>query len=178
MIYLVGGAPRSGKSVLGQQVAAHLNIGWVATDVLRSLLRAEGDEEWDATPKAITNTADWFFPHLKRFVGGISALADDYLIEGVHFLPRHAAELAKEFELRAVFLGCSALTLERFDEFPGRSKGYAALPLELRQQIVRDVPSWSAVIGEQAMLAGYRYVDTTGEFPERLVEAELVLTAG
>lgn len=62
MIYLVGGAPRSGKSVLGQQVAAHLNIGWVATDVLRSLLRAEGDEEWDATPKAITNTADWLFP--------------------------------------------------------------------------------------------------------------------
>ncbi|MEY2930007.1 MAG: hypothetical protein RL033_756 [Pseudomonadota bacterium] len=30
MIYLVGGAPRSGKSVLGQRVAQQLNVGWVA----------------------------------------------------------------------------------------------------------------------------------------------------
>ena len=178
MIYLVGGAPRSGKSVLGQQVAGHLNIGWVATDVLRSMLKAEGDGSWDATPEAIIASADWFFPHLKRFVWGISALADDYLIEGVHFLPSHAAELAKDFALRSVFLGCSTLTLERFDDFPGRSQGYAALPLELRQQIVRDVPTWSAFVGEQAKFAGRHYMDMTGDFTQRLAEAELVLTQG
>jgi hypothetical protein len=178
MIYLVGGAPRTGKSVLGQKVAAHLNIGWVATDVLRSMLKAEGDGSWDATPGAITQSAEWFFPHLQRFVCGMSSLADDYLIEGVHFLPSHAAALAKDFALRSVFLGCSTLTLERFDKFPGRSRGYAALPLEFRQQIVRDVPTWSAFVAERAKLAGCHYLDMVGGFAERLAEAELVLTQG
>lgn len=176
MIYLIGGAPRAGKSVLGQRVAAHLNIGWVPTDVLRSVLKADADESWDATPEGITTSAEWFFPHLERFLRGIGALADDYLVEGVHFLPHHVAELAKSFAIRSVFLGCSTLTLERFNAFPGRSPGYAALPLELKRQIVQDVPAWSAFVAERARLAGYGYVDTAGDFAERLAEAELVLT--
>ena len=38
MIYLIGGAPRAGKSILGQQVAANLKIGWISTDLLLTLL--------------------------------------------------------------------------------------------------------------------------------------------
>jgi 2-phosphoglycerate kinase len=45
MIYLIGGAPRVGKSTLCQQVSAKLGIGWISTDLLNnfhaSLLRAE-----------------------------------------------------------------------------------------------------------------------------------------
>ncbi|MEY4548085.1 MAG: hypothetical protein RL685_4280 [Pseudomonadota bacterium] len=177
MIYLVGGAPRAGKSVLGQRVAQQLNVGWVATDVLRTLLKDEGGGGWDASPEAITATANWFYPHLARFVWGIASLADDYLIEGVHFLPRHAAELSRQHALRAVFLGCSGLTLERFEAFPGRSRGYAGLPAELKQQIVHDVPAWSELIARDAQAAGCRYVDTSDDFPSRLAEAERFLTA-
>jgi predicted kinase len=61
VIYLVGGAPRSGKSILGQQVAAKLRIGWVATDVLRSMLKDEGAAAWDASPAAQPKTARAIF---------------------------------------------------------------------------------------------------------------------
>ena len=37
MLYLVGGAPRAGKSILGQQISAKLKIGWVSTDLLMKL---------------------------------------------------------------------------------------------------------------------------------------------
>ena len=80
MIYLVGGAPRAGKSILGQQVAARRHVGWVATDVLRSLLNDEGAARWNASPEAISATAEWFLPYLERFISGISSLADDYLL--------------------------------------------------------------------------------------------------
>jgi 2-phosphoglycerate kinase len=44
MIYLIGGAPRVGKSVLCQQVAAKLKIGWISTDLLMEVLRAKNAE--------------------------------------------------------------------------------------------------------------------------------------
>ena len=53
MIYLIGGAPRSGKSILGQQVASQLNCSWISTDILYDMLRAKPLDgmisEWDAS---------------------------------------------------------------------------------------------------------------------------------
>jgi predicted kinase len=79
MIYLIGGAPRAGKSILGQQVSARLNVGWVSTDLLMELLRVKNPEgvkaEWNAAPEGITANAEWFFPYLERFIWGVSSLA-------------------------------------------------------------------------------------------------------
>lgn len=178
MIYLVGGAPRAGKSILGQRVAAKLNVGWIATDVLRSLVNDAKAGDWDASPGAISATADWFFPYLERFIWGIHSLAaDGYLIEGVHFLPRHVTALSERFPIRSVFLGSSTFSLERFDAFPGRSRGYASLPIEFRRRIVQDVPRWSEFIAREADRAGCRYIDTGNDFEARLEDAQLALTA-
>jgi hypothetical protein len=182
MIYFVGGAPRAGKSILGNQVAAKLQIGWISTDVLVELLRLAGDEgapvEWDAAPAAILATAQWFFPYLERFVWGISSLAENYLIEGVGFLPAQIAQLSAQYEIRPVFLGCSTMTLERFDRFPGRSRGYAALPVKLRRQMAEDVPRWSAYVRQEAERFGYPYVDMSGDFASQLKVAETLLPGG
>jgi len=69
------------------------------------------------------------------------------------------------------------MTLERFDQFPGRSHGYARLPEELRRQIVHDVPRWSAFIRQEANRFGHPYIDMSDDFSARLQEAEAVLTA-
>jgi hypothetical protein len=82
-----------------------------------------------------------------------------------------------QYPIRAVFLGCSQMTLARFDRFPGRSHGYAGLPEAMRRQIVHDVPLWSELIRQEASRFGYRYVDTSDNFSSRLHEAETVLTA-
>lgn len=41
MLYFVGGSPRTGKTILGQQVSAKLRIGWISTDLLEDLLRVK-----------------------------------------------------------------------------------------------------------------------------------------
>lgn len=181
MIYLIGGAPRAGKTILSQRLCATLKAGWVSTDLLMDLMRFANvpcyKTKWDAAPEAITANAEWFFPYMERFIWGVTSFADDYVIEGVDFLPAQVAQLTTKYPIRAVFLGCSYMTLESFNQFPGRSKGYANLSEEIRQQIVGDVPRWSAFIRQEAERSGYAFVDMVGDFAQRLTEAERVLTA-
>ena len=179
MIYLIGGAPRVGKSILCQRFAAKLGIGWISTDLMMELLRlreADGiKSQWNAAPEAITANAEWFFPYLERFVWGVSSLADSYVIEGVDFLPAQAIRLSGAYSIRAVFLGCSRMTLEKIDRFPGRSPGYAGLLEEARRQIARDVSPWSEFIRREAERHGYAYIDMANDFPQRMAEADAAL---
>lgn len=180
MIYLIGGAPRAGKSILGQSISAKWNVSWISTDLLIDLLRLKNEvgvkASWNAAPEAIVAAAEWFFPYLERFVWGVSSMAESYLIEGVDFLPAHVAQLSAKHPIRSVFLGCSHMTLERFDQFPGRSRGYTGLPEALRLQIVQDVPLWSNFIRQEAEHFGYPYVDMAGDFSSRMSEAEAACT--
>ncbi len=180
MIYLVGGAPRVGKSILGQQVAAHLKIGWISTDLLMTILgmtKVEGIKtEWDATPEAITASAEWFFPYLERFVWGAASLAENYLIEGVDFLPSQVKQLSAQYPLQAVFLGCSKMTLEHFDQYPGRSRGYSGLPEDVRRQFAKDVPLWSEFVRQECERFFYPYIDMVSDFAQHLEQAESILT--
>jgi hypothetical protein len=181
MMYLVGGAPRVGKSMLSQQTARKLGISWISTDVLKELLRVQATDaigvRWNE-PATIVATAKWFFPYLERFIWGVSAMAEHYLIEGVDFLPAQIAELAATYPIRCVFLGCSEMTPERFEQFPGLSPGYIGLPEDLRQQIVQHVPMHSMLVQREAEQFGYPYIDMVGDFHTRLREANAALTGG
>lgn len=180
MIYLIGGAPRVGKSILCQRLAAKLNIGWISTDLLMEVLRVKQNAgtktTWDSTPEAIIAKAEWFFPCLERFIWGVGSVTDSYVIEGVDFLPEQVKSLSYQYQIQSVFLGCSQMTLETLDQFPGRSPGYATLPVILRRQIAQDVPNWSEYIRHEAGRFGYEYVDMVNDFSQRLVEAEAILT--
>lgn len=180
VIYLLGGAPRCGKSILGQQLAATRNIGWISTDLLVELLKvkevAGAPTQWDASPAAIQATAEWFYPCLERFVWGVSSMAEEYVIEGVSFLPAQVSQLSTQYQVQALFLGCSKMTPARFDQYPGRSRGYADLPEEMRQRFAQDVPQWSDYIRQEAERFGSPYLDMSDDFPARLQEAIALLT--
>jgi len=181
MIYIVGGAPRVGKTILAQQVASKQKIGWISTDLLMEILRAKNVEgiksEWDASPEAITATAEWFFPCLEQFIWGVSSQAEAYVIEGVDFLPNQITQLSKKYNVRSVFLGCSQMTFERFNQFPGHSPGYTNLPEEMRRQFVNDIPHWSEFIRQEARSFDQPYIDMSDGFQSRLNEAEQLLTS-
>ena len=182
MIYFIGGAPRTGKTILAQRISADLRIGWISTDLLWQVLQtkkvAGTNIEWDASPAAITATAEWFFPCLERFVWGINSQAENYVIEGVAFLPEQIAQLSAKYPVRAVFLGCSKMTLERFDQFPGRSPGYSFLPEAVRRQFAQDIPTWSEFIRQETVRFGNPYVDMSNDFQSGLDEAASLLTSG
>ena len=70
------------------------------------------------------------------------------------------------------------MTPERFDQFPGHSRGYAHLPDHLRRQFAHDVPLWSVFVRQEAERFQYPYIDMSEDFPTRLKEAEAALIAG
>src|SRR5262249_36207054 len=119
----------------------------------------------------------WFFPYLERFVWGVTSLTESYVIEGVDFLPAQIAKLSARFPIRCVFLGCSTMTLERFAQFPGQSKGYIGLPEEVQRQIVQHVPMHSELVRQEAERFGYQYVDMGRGFDVALGKADRLLTA-
>jgi hypothetical protein len=180
MLYMIGGAPRTGKTILAQRIAAKLNVGWVSTDVLSAMLRLKDKvkPKWDATPKAVANSAEWFLPYLERFIRGVTYLSDCYIIEGVAFLPAQVMQLSGQFQIQSVFLGCSIMTLDRFDQFPGHSRGYASLPKDVRLKIVDDVPLWSSFIEQETNRFGYPFIDMVDDFPSCLDRAETMLITG
>ena len=171
MIYLIGGAPRSGKSTLCQRFAGERGFGWIATDVIRELLPRPEDSQWDPSPEAIAAVSDWFAPYLEKIVWGVSSLASDYVIEGVEISPKRVADLSGRFDVRSVFLGCSTMTLDRFDRYPGKSPGYAALSKDVRSRMSADIPIWSAAVCREARRHELPYVDTCGDFESRLADA-------
>jgi hypothetical protein len=164
MIYMIGGAPR---------------VGWVSTDLLKEILRSKNVDgiknEWNASPEAIAAATEWSLPYIERFIWGVNAMADSYLIDGVDFLPVQVEQLSKQYQIRPVFLGRSKMTLEIFDQFPGKSKGYAMLPEEMRRQFAEDVPKWSQYIQTESEKFDYPYIDMSNDFLSRLLEAEALL---
>ena len=133
--------------------------------------------EWNAAPEAITANAKWLFPYLETFVWAVNSMVEHYVIEGVNFLPTQVAQLAAQYPIRAMFLGCSRMTPATLEQFPGRSRGYSGLPEEFRRQIANDIPLWSEFIRPQSESFGYPYIDTVNDFPKQLTQAESILTA-
>jgi hypothetical protein len=68
------------------------------------------------------------------------------------------------------------MTLEHFDRFPGRSRGYSDLPEELRRQFANDVPLWSEFVRQECESYDYPYIDMVNIFSQQLVQAESILT--
>lgn len=133
-------------------------------------------QEWDASPEAIRTNAEWFFPYFEHVVRSISQATEQYVIEGVDFLPGQIVRLNPLYpQLRALFLGCSTMTVERFDRYPGHSPGYSRLPDALRRQIANDISRWSKFIRDECGHAGCAYLEMGHNFRAQVVEAQRIL---
>lgn len=121
MIYLVGGAPRCGKTSFAQYACREFGIPWISTDVLMSVARAylSPDEIAERVPhvkslgatndevyanNSIATIIDHYKTKQRGTVPAIKALIADtvkerytYLLEGGHLFPELIHELLEEY---------------------------------------------------------------------------------
>ncbi len=110
IVYLVGGAPRVGKSVLAQRRLATDGIPWLPTDVTRTVVRrvAPDVDAADQDPVDAVALGEAMYPHIERAVEVCAEEASWFLIEGFELAPSYPMRLRAALagtEIRACFLG-------------------------------------------------------------------------
>lgn len=131
MIYLIGGAPRCGKTILSKKIAVKKRISWISTDTIRSMVLAstakslvskkfpfeklqKGGPYADLESTAphtllraeITESRS-IWPSVRSMIEKLIESQEDFVIEGVHLLPALVAQLKTTpywKQLRPVYL--------------------------------------------------------------------------
>ena len=117
MIYLIGGAPRTGKSIIAKRLMQELSIPWVSTDVFRTVANSllSPEEQKIRFPYGGFTSADqlsdmdltqmisWQITEgeslqtfIQSFIGHQIGVMDSHIIEGVHLLPQTSRLLIDE----------------------------------------------------------------------------------
>lgn len=174
---LLGGPPRCGKTRLAEQVATERGIGWLSTDTIRDVvnmlmpaLYESGGPGRDPGPEA-----DLLFPYFERVVESCSYLVDDYLIEGVGFMPRHVRALDDGLDVRAVFVGMATVDLEVLLANEGRNRWHRELDGATLATVPAWIESWSRAVEAECRRFDLPYVELETDFAAGTEEARRLL---
>jgi hypothetical protein len=110
MIYLIGGAPRVGKSQLMQKIIELRPMPSFSCDFLYDLSQVKALSNFDNA--GILEKGRLFYPTLKEMLINISYRVQDCVIEGEVILPEHVADLSKLYDIKSCFLGLSATNIK------------------------------------------------------------------
>jgi predicted kinase len=163
-LYLVGGAPRVGKSSLSQRLLELDGIPFLPTDVLRTVLRRVLPEldAIDQDPVDASLLAEFMYPHIEQAAEVCVEEAERFLIEGFELSPSHPARLRavlEQTEVRGCFLGHGSFSVEDLAGYRGPKRQHrGASRAELR-----EAAAWirrrSRQLREECGAAGVPYVD-------------------
>src|SRR6266487_2219348 len=164
ILYLVGGAPRVGKSSLAQRLLAIDRIPWLPTDVLRTVLRRVLPEldAIDQDPVDASLLAEVMYPHVEQAAEVCAEEADRFLIEGFELAPYYPGRLRPALaatEVRACFLGHGSFSIADLAGYRGPKPQHHGAP----RQDLGDAAGWirrrSRQLRDECGQAGVPYVD-------------------
>jgi hypothetical protein len=180
-LYLVGGAPRVGKSSLAQRLLELDGIPFLPTDVLRTVLRRVLPEldAIDQDPVDASLLAEFMYPHIEQAAEVCVEEVACFLIEGFELSPSYLARLQaalEQTEVRGCFLGHGSFSVEDLAGYRGpKPQHRGAARAELR-----EAAAWirrrSRQLREECGEAGVPYVDV-GElgFEAAMLQARRLL---
>ena len=117
MIYLIGGAPRVGKSLLASQFVALKPMPSFSLDFLYNLKQITSISEFGRAE--ILEKGRLFYPTFKELLEDVNRRSENCVIDGEVILPEFISELSKQYEIKCCFLGLSETNLETITEFGG-----------------------------------------------------------
>ncbi len=129
MVYLIGGSPRAGKSILARKLSRSLAVPYISTDNLRPVIMPyfPRREQADAFPFEMMfahNNREEFFnkysgkemleadiieansiwPGIKSLIEYLISCRMDYIIEGVHLFPHFVKRIKNKGKLKIIYL--------------------------------------------------------------------------
>lgn len=179
MIYLIGGAPRVGKSQFMQKLIEQKPMPAFSCDFLYDLEQVKQLPGFSGAD--ILEKGRAFYPTLKELLINVSQRTKDCAIEGEVILPEFIPELAKLYDIRSCFLGLSDTTIESIIKHGGyfnwpQWKFENELEYEVRDLTERTITR-STTVKEEAKKHGLPYYDLAEDYDKELQQAikELLL---
>jgi hypothetical protein len=197
MIYLIGGAPRVGKSIVAKALAEKVGADFVSTDDLEEQTKARLSSERQAelfplpmfsgTPSENTLapeerlglmlvTARFLEPEIQRLVDDSVRHGRSLVIEGVDVSPRHASRLIEQYGeeiIRSVFVVSDDVTL--ILDGMAKNTNPNDWTKEADEAVRRQVAEFVAVCGRhfkmEAELNRQAYIERTSDFDENIQKA-------
>jgi hypothetical protein len=107
VLYIIGGAPRAGKSILAQRMLNENRLAYFPTDTLMMGLAGAMPHLGLKPADSVQTRAPVMWPVLRAMAVKILENDEDYLLEGDVLLPSHVVELRERFEVavRGCFIG-------------------------------------------------------------------------
>ncbi|OGC58289.1 hypothetical protein A3A70_03300 [candidate division WWE3 bacterium RIFCSPLOWO2_01_FULL_42_11] len=164
MIYMIGGAPRVGKSTLARILLKRKRFPYIASDAIFHMLKEAAPQLGVTDEVSHEERAEVFFPYLKRLVHHIQICENDYVIEGDCFLPKQAAALGQDHEVKSCFLGVSSMELETILQNRGHNSWIDALSPEKLKELPNWIVDLSALFKGESQKYGVQYFDLSGDY--------------
>ncbi len=114
MLYLLGGAPRTGKSILARSFVTEKGIPYFGIDGLTTVLQESLPDLGIKHGQPFISKAEKIWPILNSLLIHFIEEEPNYLAEGDALLPKHVAELEKKYknEIKACFTGFTKISPE------------------------------------------------------------------
>ena len=184
MLYLVGGASRSGKSILAERIFRRLGVPWFPLDALKMALHRGAPGLGVHPDEDDLATGDAMWPLSETLLDHLVFEARDYLVEGVNLRPATVAAYIADTAtpVRACFLGYPDVDLDakaaQVAAFAGPPPDWLTRTGDTNVRhylgVSRDL---SRTLRDDCAALGLPFVDTGTDFAAGLAAAENALTA-
>ena len=183
MLYLLGGAARTGKTTIAREFLAQTGIPFFSLDFLMMGF-ANGLPEHGVDPEADELlVAEQLGPVIKAMATAMIEEDVDYLVEGVQLHPRYAWELRQEFAglVRACFVGFvdvdTSTKLQEIRRFGGGADDWLRhySDEQLAQEVER-LKALSLCLRETCRQYGLTYVEVSNDLAGTVADVMRYLT--
>jgi len=179
MIYLIGGAPRTGKSTIAKQFAKFINGRFVSTDELedpsqdQSVFFSDDATKNILTPKdrleSVINEANQIIHEIDGIINTAINSHEIIVVEGVHLFPAYVSDLIKkigEKNLRAIFVGSSniELILQGMNQNTSPNDWPKDFSQEVKRQIALFTKEFSDYIHTESKKYNLAYKERSNNF--------------
>ena len=176
MQIIIGGASRSGKSIVARQIAREFGIPSYSLDYLIAALIGERPDlainrnfRLGDLGQPFIGNAQTIWPALRNMVKIIDLHAQPYLIEGDTILPRHFHELASRYDVIGFFMGYPDIDPdEKVSQLRRHTSDQLNWPQfhtdEELHHIVLDRIRYSKYLRREAKRHGIIFIDSSHDF--------------
>ncbi|MBT3342635.1 MAG: hypothetical protein HN712_08100 [Gemmatimonadetes bacterium] len=180
MIYLLGGAPRAGKTTAAHRFVDRTGVSCSSIDFLKmGLVRGMPDYGIDLYDDPATAVKLW--PILRGMIHTYAEEEESILIEGYYLLPAYAAELHRDLadRIRSCFIGfCEMDTMRKVRELREHAPGdWSSGDDEDAVEMAEHLKSVSREIRADCTRLGLRYFDNV-ESHDRTLDEVVAYLAG